>query len=275
MADETTTMPRFDPDSDSDTRPAAPPALSAPPAPPARPEPRAALDRWLAAERAAPPGEALSGGEGGQALREEAGRALYAAARGAGIAPVAGLADPADSADLADSFDAADPADPADHALAALLAAALPSAAPPAGFAGRVMSRLASLEPAPLPRPMAARRRRLAWQLGAGLAAASCAVLALSWTLWLPPLMRLLSPAHLALLLQGASDAVLGAARAAAEALSVGNTLLLVARAVARPLTTPPVAALAALSLLISFLALRFLHALIQRDRRWVYAGPI
>jgi hypothetical protein len=236
-----TTMARSHPDSDP---PAAVPDLAA------------ALDRWLAAERAAPPPAPPS-------ASGSSGRAAIPAASGG-----------ADPSDPGAPGDPADPANPADSALALLLAA-LPLAAPRDGFADQVMARVAMAGLHAAPRAVAAPRHRLAWGLGAGLAAGLAGGLALSWNLWLPAVMRLLSPAHLAFLLQATIGAAVGAARALAGAVSLGRFLLLVARAVANPLTTPPVAAMAAVSLLISVLALRFLHALIQRDRRWVYADPI
>ena len=220
------------------------------PAPPSTaPDLAAALDRWLAAERAAPAPDHLA----------------------TGAAPAAGAPGPAGAPDSADP---SAPSELAEEALALLLAA-LPLAAPGEGFADRVMARVSTAAVPAAPRAVAAPRRRLAWGLGTALAASLTGGFALSWNLWLPAMMRLLSPAHLAVLLQVTIGAVLGAARALAGVVSVGRFLLLVASAVASPLATPPVAALAAVSLLISVLALRFLHALIQRDRRWVYADPI
>jgi hypothetical protein len=183
----------------------------------------------------------------------------------------------ADTAPAAGREGATDPDAAAEAALAALLTA-LPQASPPSGFASRVMARVASPQVAVVPavaaRPaMAARARRR--ERSVAVLALAAAALVMSWTLWLPPVLTLVSPAHLGLLVEGLVTAVLSVARVVADLVSLGDSLLLVVRAVSKPLATPPVAALAAASLAVSFLALRFLHALIQRDRRWVYADPI
>ncbi|HXO30050.1 MAG TPA: hypothetical protein VOA80_22060, partial [Thermoanaerobaculia bacterium] len=76
-------------------------------------------------------------------------------------------------------------------------------------------------------------------------------------------------------LLQASVDGVIAAGQWLADLVDFGDTLVLLVRAVAEPLATPPMAALAAASLLVSVLAARCLVDLIQRDRRWVYADPI
>jgi hypothetical protein len=199
--------------------------------------------------------------------------------------------------------------DTADAAFAALFAGQ-PLSAPPAGFADRVMARAFAPEtgaaPASAPllappgpaaavygqprrpwarsekrhlsvrseerRPWAA--RRLAPALGVAAAAAIAAA-----PLWLPLLLRgmrpLVSASTISWALQGAIGAVQGYTQLVAALASWANTFWLLAMAVAKPLMVPPVAAFAILSLTISVLSLRSLHALIQRDRRWVYADPI
>ncbi|HEY6321620.1 MAG TPA: hypothetical protein VJA16_08705, partial [Thermoanaerobaculia bacterium] len=76
-------------------------------------------------------------------------------------------------------------------------------------------------------------------------------------------------------LLQASVDGVIAAGQWLAGVVDFGDTLVILVRAVAEPLATPPVAALAAACLLVSVLATRCLVDLIQRDRRWVYADPI
>ncbi len=219
-----------------------------------RPQPPDALRRWLAAEEAA-------------------------AAAAPGIAAPAGSATPASWSD--ETFPSSpaleiDAHDLADAALAELFAGQ-PLAAPPAGFADRVLAR--AFTPEAVAAPLVARRRpRAAWRLMPALGLAAAAAL-LAAPLWLPLLLHglraLVSASTISMALQGAIGAVEGFAQLVAVLVSWANTLFLLAMAVARPLTVPPVAALVALSLAISVLSLRSLHALIQRDRRWVYVDPI
>jgi hypothetical protein len=161
--------------------------------------------------------------------------------------------------------------DVAETALAELLGA-LPGPAPSAGFADRV---LAQALPAPL-------RRRVGWRAlaASGLAAAASLALVVAW-LW-PAVLRAphalratLGMTSVSSLLQRGVDAILGLGPWVAGLVALVDKLLLLVRAVAEPLATPPVAVLAALCLLVSILALRCLHDLIQRDRRWVYVDPI
>jgi hypothetical protein len=168
----------------------------------------------------------------------------------------------------------------ADAALAELLGAQ-PLPAPPAGFADRVLARIEAV-PAPWTAavPAATRRREarrappVHWTVGVAAAA-----LALAGVLWLPALLRalpaLVSAGSIAWLLQAVIGVIRSASELAAGLVSVGNTVLLLVRAVAKPLATLPMAALALTALLVSVVALRLLYALIQRDRRWVYADPI
>jgi hypothetical protein len=162
--------------------------------------------------------------------------------------------------------------DDAEAALADLLGV-LPGWAPSPGFADRVMARV-------LPAP---HRRRLGWRAlaASGLAAAASLAMLVA-LLWRPALAQ--APAVLRAALGGASvskllqrtlDAIVGLSQWIAGLVDLGDKLLLLARAMAKPLATPPVAILAAACGLVSILALRCLYDLIQRDRRWVYADPI
>jgi len=157
--------------------------------------------------------------------------------------------------------------------------------APPAGFADRVLARARR----------APRRawlgwpgwRALRWSAAAGLpavTAVACAVIAGVLLLLLgmpvasevvPAMAARLGATSIAGLLQGTVDAVIAAGQWLAGLVALGDKLLLLVRAVAEPLATPPVAALAAACLLVSALAMRCLYDLIQRDRRWVYVDPI
>jgi hypothetical protein len=207
---------------------------------------------------------------------------------------------------------AADAADAAERALAELLGE-LPRPAPPAGFADRVLARTLGVEVAlgatpailavaPIPAtpsvpatpPMPAvtpaapafsrrpwRRRHQEWRPSAGLGLAAgvglvAAAAALLLPLWLPAAVRaLVGVVSISGLLQAGIGSILDLGHWAAAVVTLGNKLLLLERAVAEPLATPPVAALAGGGLLVSVLALRFLYELIQRDRRWVYVDPI
>jgi hypothetical protein len=149
----------------------------------------------------------------------------------------------------------------AEAALAEVLGA-LPQPAPRAGFADRVLVRA-------MPGP----RRRWLGAGALGLAAAASLLLA---ALGLAPALRtLLGRASVSGMLQGGIDSIMSLGRWFAGLVSLVDKLLLLARAVAEPLATPPVAVLAGACLLMSVLALRFLCDLIQRDRRWVYVDPI
>jgi hypothetical protein len=161
--------------------------------------------------------------------------------------------------------------DAAEMALAELLGA-LPGPAPAPGFADRVLARA-------LPAP----RRRFGWRAlaASGLAAAAslAAVVAL---LWLPAFLRSPNalPAALGLtsistLLRRGIDALESLGQWIAGLVGLCNKVLMLVRAVAEPLATPPVAILAAVGLLVSIVASRCLYDLVQRDRRWVYVDPI
>ncbi|MBV8201397.1 MAG: hypothetical protein JOZ15_12310 [Acidobacteria bacterium] len=177
--------------------------------------------------------------------------------------------------------------DAAEGALAELLVE-LPQPAPPPGFAERVLARaLPSLPHLLVGRPgWPARGRRAAL----GLAAAAVVALSLS-PLWLrtlapgvpaalaaratPAITAVLRAANVSRLLQAGLHAAVAAGQGLADLAAIASQLLLLVRAVAEPLATPPVAVLAGACLAVSVLAMRLLYELIQRDRRWVRAEPI
>ncbi len=174
----------------------------------------------------------------------------------------------------------------AEAAFAELLVS-LPRPAPPPGFADQVLARARR---APGRRWLGWRWRplpgRAAWSLPALPAAAAAAVAAvvvlLLALLGLPAesgvaaaMAARLGATSIAGLLQASVEGMIAAGRWLADVVDFGDTLVLLVRAVAEPLATPPVAALAAACLLVSVLATRCLVDLIQRDRRWVYADPI
>lgn len=175
----------------------------------------------------------------------------------------------------------------AEAALAELLAG-LERPAPPAGFADRVMARARQTP----------RRGWLGWPvwralpwsaapgfpaLTAAAAMVAAAVVGVLLVLFGRPVASAVAAAmaarlgatSIAGLLQGGVDAAFATGEWLAALIAFGDKLLLLVRAVAEPLATPPVAALAAACLLVSVLALRCLYDLIQRDRRWVYVDPI
>jgi hypothetical protein len=176
-------------------------------------------------------------------------------------------------------------ADDAEGALAELLEE-LPRPAPPAGFADRVLARTghpeaaiaaAPASPARLPAWLRPRRRRLGgWRLTASLGAAAAFAAALLALFWLPAAVRaVLGAASVSALLEAGIGAIVALGQGLAGMVVLGNKIVLLGRAVAEPLATPPVAALAVAGLLVSIVALRCLYDLIQRDRRWVDADPI
>lgn len=183
--------------------------------------------------------------------------------------------------------DADSAADVAAEAAFAKLLVGLPRPAPPPGFADRVLARARQ----------APRRGWLGWRAVPGraawswpalpavptfVAAAVAAAVALLALLGLPAasgvvaaMAARLGATSIAGLLQVSVEGVIAAGQWLADVVDFGDTLMLLVRAVAEPLATPPMAALAAASLLVSVLATRCLVDLIQRDRRWVYVDPI
>ena len=116
----------------------------------------------------------------------------------------------------------------------------------------------------------------VSWLVGAGaLGLAATASLLLAALGLAPALRTVLRRASLSGTLQAGIDSIMSLGRWFAGLVSLADKLLLVARAVAEPLASPPMAVLAAACLLVSVLAMRFLCNLIQSDRRWVYVDPI
>jgi hypothetical protein len=156
--------------------------------------------------------------------------------------------------DAVDRWLAAERDDRAAEAEAALLElfAALPLAAPPAGFADRVLLR-AGLQTAAQPDLFAWRPLRIV--LGLCLAAAGFGVL------WLPPVLRALA-GFLSVdgVVRTGTAATGGAAHGLAMAARLWDLLLTVGGALAQPLSAPPVMALLVAALLASSLAFRYLH---------------
>ncbi|MBV8201613.1 MAG: hypothetical protein JOZ15_13410 [Acidobacteria bacterium] len=178
----------------------------------------------------------------------------------------------------------------AEAALAALLAE-LERPSPPAGFAERVLARARQTprhgwlgRPGWRARPKGAAVRLPAFSATAAAAAmGAAAIVGVLLVLFGRPVASAVAAAmatrlgetSIAGLLQSGVDTAFATGQWVAAAVAFGDKLLLLVRAVAEPLATPPVAALAAGCLLVSVLAMRCLYDLIQRDRRWVYVDPI
>lgn len=147
----------------------------------------------------------------------------------------------------------------AEAAFAALFAA-LPLAAPPAGFAARVLER-AGIVPRGL---LASVWVRLA--LAVSLAGAG-AVIAL-----VPGLARglaaVLDPVALVAAVPGLVAAV---SEQLVQAVALAVKLLDLSRALVTPLATPSVAGALLVALLVAAAALRLLHHLISTERSWLY----
>lgn len=167
----------------------------------------------------------------------------------------------------------------ADAALTALLAG-LPRPEPRPGFAER-----AALAAAMAAAPAAGRRAGLAarWRrvlLAACLAATACGIALLPWAVGVARLLfgQLSLAGAAALPARLAALALGGLGGAAADLSSLGQRLaspvLVLQRALAAAVGSPGGAAVAALCLLISALALRFLHDLVERERSWNHVHP-
>ncbi|MBW8874841.1 MAG: hypothetical protein JF614_07735 [Acidobacteria bacterium] len=169
------------------------------------------------------------------------------------------------AAERDDRADSADSADIADAALRELFEA-LPSLAPAAGFADRVLAR-ARLQPETRD-VFASRALRLV--LLFSLIAVSLGAI------WLPPTLRALAR------LWTLSDVVRLGARAVAEGsrglamvLRVSEWLLSLGRALSAPLMTPQVMAALTVGLLVSGLAFRFLRDQLTGERSLSYVDPL
>jgi hypothetical protein len=185
------------------------------------------------------------------------------------------LAAMAIDADAADAADAADDT-AADRALAEILSA-LPRPAPRAGFAARTALAAAIDAAADRAFHRAAFARR--WRR------AAIAVCLVATGLGLAALPAVLGAVRLALgriTLTGATaftvrltTVVVGElGNGLTDMLSIWQRLVPFERALAGALTSPAAAAMAGLCLLISALALRFLHDLVERERSFPHAHP-
>jgi len=177
---------------------------------------------------------------------------------------------------------AADADDAADLALTALFAS-LPLSSPAPGFEDRLVASLAPLPPllpAPAPRPFAERAPALLpaflssrWgrvSLGVGLAAAALGLPFLGRALWV--LLASLRPALLAPALARVLNAVGGWM---ISGLHLWRWFAAFSRSLLLPLESPVVAAALGGCLLVSALALRLLHDVIQHERNYSYADPV
>lgn len=162
--------------------------------------------------------------------------------------------------------------DEAEEALLALFEAAeLSPLAPPAGFADRVLARVA-MEAAAVEKATVSPFGRVwvRWIIALCLLATGLSVA------WLPQTLvvfaGLWSPAGF---LQAAIRAALDAIRWVVSAADVGQTLLAVAEAVALSLARPQVVVIAVVCLVVSVTSFRFLRGLVSRERSWAYVDPI
>jgi hypothetical protein len=139
-------------------------------------------------------------------------------------------------------------------------------AAPPAGFADRVLVR-AGLQTAVSADLFAWRPLRIV--LGLALAATGFGVL------WLPPLL------HFLVGLWSVGGAIHGGIRVVTDAgqwlatiLRIWDFLVTIVHGLAQPLAVPQVMAVLVLSLLASSLAFRYLRDQITGERNWTYVDP-
>ncbi len=162
--------------------------------------------------------------------------------------------------------------DVADGALAELFAA-LPLAAPPAGFADRVMARVSL--PAPQVAPLRASRRDVfAWRPLRALLAL-CVVATGLGALWLPQALRAVAGLwSVSGAVEGGTRLLIDAAGWLAALLRTWDFLLTLERALTQPLAVPQVTALLLGALLASSLAFRFLRDQITGER-WTHVDPI
>jgi hypothetical protein len=165
-----------------------------------------------------------------------------------------------------------------DDAEAALfvLVEALPPIAPPAGFADRVLARVAL---APRSAPVPVRRNVLASPWLRALVALSLLVTGLALP-WLSEILRSLasqtsvlwSPGDVVRLGTGALTAI---SQGLVAALALWDWLLGIGRALAAPFATSAMALITIVCLLVSLVAFHFLRNLITRDRSWIHVERI
>jgi hypothetical protein len=160
----------------------------------------------------------------------------------------------------------------ADGALRELFAA-LPLAAPPAGFADRVMVRVSLPAPA-MAAPSRARRDVFAWRpLRAVLAL--CVLATGFGALWLPQALRAVAGLwSFSGAVEGGTRLLIDGAGWLAALLRTWDFLLTLERALTQPLAAPQVTALLLGALLASSLAFRFLRDQITGER-WTHVDPI
>jgi hypothetical protein len=171
--------------------------------------------------------------------------------------------------DALDRWLAAERHDQAEEAEAALfeLFEALPQAAPPAGFADRVLVR-AGL------RTAAARADLFAWR-PLRIVLALCLVATGLGALWLPPVLAALAGFwSFSALVRGAVWATTEAVQGLASVLRFWDLMAPIGRAFAQPLSAPPVLAILVGALLASSLAFRFLRDQLTGERNWTYVDP-
>lgn len=155
--------------------------------------------------------------------------------------------------------------DEADAALLELFEA-LPSIAPPAGFAERVLAR-AGFQPAA--------KRDFFASRGLRLVLAVCLVVTVLGTLWLPPVLRALAGLwSLSDVVEGGTRALTEGTQVIASVLRVWDFLFALGRTLAEALAAPQIAAVLTLSLLASGLAFRFLRDQISGERNLTYVDP-
>lgn len=164
---------------------------------------------------------------------------------------------------------AAERDDRSEEAEAALLELfeALPPLAPPAGFADRVLLRVA------VPAPVRASFFARPW---ARLSVALCLLAAaLSW-LWLPGLLRALAGTwSLGGLFEASAHLLVESTLGLASAIRFGGWFFSVGEALARPLLDPELSVILAGCLLVSIVAFRALRDLMTRERSWTYVDPV
>jgi hypothetical protein len=160
-----------------------------------------------------------------------------------------------------------DRAGDADEALLELFAA-LPMAAPPAGFAERVMAR-AGFAAAPARRDLFA-SRPLRVVLALALAATAVGLL------WLPPVLAYLAGLwSVSGFVQVATRSLVDVSRGLADTLRYWDLLVNIGDALAEPLASPALLGLLLVSLGASGLAFRYLRDQISGERNWTYVDPV
>jgi hypothetical protein len=176
--------------------------------------------------------------------------------------------------DALDRWLAAERGDHAEEADAALfeLFEALPLAAPPAGFADRVLAR-AGIAAVPAAAPV---RWRLFASRPAWLLLGLCVAAVAFGLLWLPPVVELMARLwSFGDLVQAGVSAFNSLMQRLASAFRFGESLFSIGRAVSQPLTDPWLMAVLMGCLAVSSLAFRFLRDQVSGERNMTYVDPI